>query len=136
MCCSHIMKIWILIQTDIQDTDSYSYSYSLFQVFSHSNPLFDNNIWALRPLTRVYNQIWHKQWHIHLLLGKSFNIVFNNLYLHTKAFNMKLKSNFYLMSVSDRVQLNPSRPIFPNKNLTQKMTSLHAGLRINQKWLR
>ena len=49
---------------------------------------------------------------------------------------MKLKSNFYLMLVSDRARLNPSRPIFPDKNLTQKMTSLHDGLRINQKWLR
>ena len=34
---------WKLFHIYIRDTDSYSYSYSLFQVIAHSNLLFNND---------------------------------------------------------------------------------------------
>ena len=41
---SYVMiKTWKFIQIDIRDTDSYSDSYSLFQVIAHSNLLFNND---------------------------------------------------------------------------------------------
>ena len=56
---------WKFIQTDdIQDTDSYSYSLSLFQVVAHGNPLLNNDsyekylsAYRSRPTTWVKNEI-------------------------------------------------------------------------------
>ena len=38
--CGYLMLSWKFSQTDIRDTDSYSDSYSLFQVIAHGNLLF------------------------------------------------------------------------------------------------
>ena len=68
--------------------------------------------------------IWHKQWQIYFLPGKSIKNGCNNLYLQSNTFNMNSKSFSCLVSPSCRGPVNPSTPTFGNINLTETMTNL------------
>ena len=56
---------WKLIQIDIQDTDSYSDSYLLFEVFPHRNLLLINNLYKKTLINLSvawkFNQKWLKE---------------------------------------------------------------------------
>ena len=51
-------------------------------------------------------------------------IYMKNLYLHSKTYNMGLKWNLYLTSLSRCGPVNPSIPTFGNINLTESITNL------------
>ena len=59
----------------------------------------------------------------------------NNLYLHSKIFDMSKKSNLYLTPFNSCSPVNPSTPTFTNINLTKPIKSFLDARKITQKWL-
>ena len=51
-------------------------------------------------------------------------IQIKNFYLHSKTYNMGLKQNLYLASLSRRGPVNPSTPTFPIIHLTETIANL------------
>ena len=62
-------------------------------------------------------------------------IYVKSLHLHSKTYDMDLKWNLYLTSLSRRGPVNPSTQTFGNINLTETMTNLIVAWKFNQKRL-
>ena len=100
--------------------------------------LYNNNILIYENLLRL---IFKTQIHIHILYFKSLPITtyylttihIKYLYLYSKTYNMGLKLNFYLTSLSPRGPVNASTPTFSNINLIETITNLSVALKLNQK---
>ena len=105
-----------------------------FDLLFYVMPLFYENLFRLIFGTQIHNQI-HISYFKSLPIGTYYlkMIHIKSLYLHSKTYNMVLKRNLYLTSLSRRVPVNLSTPTFPNINLTETITTLIFAWKFNQR---
>ena len=96
----------------------------------------DENLFRLIFETQIHIQI-HVRYFKSLPIATYYltTIHIKNLYLYSKTYNMGLKWNLYLKSLSLRGLVNPSTPLFGNINLTETMTNLIVARKFNHKRL-
>ena len=118
---------------------SYFYSYILIScknsIGSHwLTSLLNENLFRLIFETQIHIQIrirYFKSLPIATCYLSAIQVRY--LYLHSKTYNMDLKWNLYLTSLSHRGPVNSLTPTFGNINLIDTTTNLILVLKFNQK---
>ena len=140
-----------LVLKILRDFDAFISARIRSHIFGHTLPrstvsiFFSLKIITTSKYENLFRPIFETQIHfqLHVRYFKPLpiatcyliTIYVKSLYLHSKTYDMDLKWNLYVTSLSRRGTVNPSTQTFGNINLTETMTNLIVAGKFNQKRL-